>query len=150
MAAEEKNIVVTVDFFSSFIEKYRSLTSKSEWSAYLDISGDVFPELQSSLTDATKRYLWSQAFAKIAETVSAANDTQAETQFSTENLLNMLYDDLTDDNVINGSTHAKFGSAAVGAAFMKGLAADFLSEVSDKFSAAKLKEWSEKIRNSQR
>ncbi|MBP5591199.1 hypothetical protein J6Y50_05000 [bacterium] len=148
-AAEEKNIVVTVDFFSSFIEKYRSATSKSEWSGYLDISGDVFPELQSSLTDATKRYLWSQAFAKIAETVSAANDTQAETQFSTENLLNMLYDDLADDNVINGSTHAKFGSAAVGAAFMKGLLADFLSEVSDKFSAAELKEWSEKIRNSQ-
>ena len=148
-AAEEKNIVVVVDFFSSFIEKYRSVTSKSEWFDYLDISGDVFPELQSSLTDATKRYLWSQAFAKIAETVSAANDTQAETQFSTENLLNLLYDDLTDDNVIDGSTYVKFGSATVNAAFMKGLMSDFLSEVSEKFSASELKEWSEKIRTSE-
>lgn len=149
VAADEKNIVVIVDFLSSFIEKYRSETSQTEWFDYLDISGDVFPELQNSLTDAAKRWLWLQAFAKIAETVSGANNTQAETQFSTENLLNMLYDDLTDDNVINGSTYAKFGSAVVSAAFMKGLLSDFLSEVSDKFSAAELKEWSEKIRTSE-
>ena len=148
-AVEEKNIVVVIDFFSSFIEKYKSDAAQAEWFDYLDITGDVFPELQSSLTDATKRYLWQQAFAKIAETVSNANDTQPETQFSTENLLDMLSDDLTDDNVINGSTYAKFGSATVNAAFMKGLVADFLSEVSDRFSAAEIKEWSEKIRNSQ-
>lgn len=149
VAADEKSIVVVVDFLSSFIEKYRSDTSQSEWFEYLDITGDVFPELQNSLTDAAKRWLWQQAFSKIAATVSDANGTQAETQFSTENLLNMLYDDLTDDNVINGSTYAKFGSAAVNAAFMKGLMSDFLSEVSDKFSAAELKEWSEKIRTSE-
>lgn len=148
-ASDEKNIVVVVDFLSSFIEKYRSETSQTEWLEYLDISGDVFPELQNSLTDSAKRWLWQQAFAKIAETVSIANGTQTETQFSTENLLNMLYDDLIDDNIINGSTYAKFGSATVSAAFMKGLVADSLSEVSDKFSVAELKEWSEKIRNSQ-
>lgn len=147
-AVNEKNIVAVVDFLSTFIEKYRSETSCSEWFEYLDIAGDAFPELQSSLTDATKRWLWQQAFAKIAETVSAANATQPETQFSTENLLDLLYDDLEDDNIINGSTYAKFGSASVGAAFMKGLLGDFLSEVSGKFSAADLKEWSEKIRNS--
>ena len=95
-ASDEKNIVVVVDFLSSFIEKYRSETSQTEWFEYLGIIGDVFPELQNSLTDAAKRWLWQQAFAKIAETVSNANDTQAETQFSTENLLNMLYDDLTE------------------------------------------------------
>ena len=149
MAADEKNILVAVDFFSSFIEKYRSETSQAEWFEYLGISGDVFPELQSSLTDATKRWLWQQAFAKIAETVSAANGTQPETQFSTENLLTMLYNDLTDDNTINGSTYAKFGSATVSAAFMKGLVSSFLSEVSGKFSEAELKEWSEKIRTSE-
>lgn len=148
-AADEKNITVVVDFLSSFIGKYRSETSQKEWFEYLDITGDVFPELQNSLTDAVKRWLWQQAFAKIAETVSIANGTQAETQFSTENLLNMLYDDLTDDNIINGSTYAKFGSASISAAFMKELVADFLSEVSDKFSEAELKEWSEKIRSSQ-
>ena len=148
-AADEKNIVAVVDFLSSFIEKYNSETSESEWFEYLDISGDVFPECQNSLTDASKRWLWQQTFAKIAETVSNANNTQPETQFSTENLLNMLFDDLTDDNIINGSTYAKFGSAAVGAAFMKGLSADFLSEVSDKFSASELREWSEKIRTSE-
>ena len=147
-AADEENIAVVVDFLSSFIEKYRSETSMDEWFTYLDITADVFPELQNSLTDASKRWLWQQAFVRIAETVSNANGTQPETQFSTENLLNLLYDDLTDDNVINGSTCAKFGSAAVSAAFMKGLAADFLSEASGSFSAAELKEWSEKIRNS--
>lgn len=147
--AEEKEVLAVIDFLSTFIEKYRSDTAQSEWFSYLDISGDVFPELQSSLTDATKRYLWSQAFAKIAETVSAANDTSPETQFSTENLLRMLSDDLADDNVINGSTYAKFGSAVVNAAFMKGLLADFLSEVSEKFTDSELKEWSEKIRNSE-
>jgi hypothetical protein len=147
--AEEKEVSAVVDFLSAFIEKYRSEAAQSEWLTYLDISGDVFPELQSSLTDATKRYLWSQAFSKIAETVSVANDTAPETQFSTENLLDMLAEDLTDDNVINGSTYAKFGSAVVNAAFMKGLLAGFLSEVSEKFTVSELKEWSEKIRNSE-
>ena len=147
--AEEKEVTAVVDFLSTFIGKYRAETSQTEWFEYLDISGDVFPELQSSLTDATKRYLWQQAFSKIAETVSAANDTAPETQFSTENLLGMLSGDLTDDNVINGSTYVKFGSAVVNAAFMKGLLADFLSEASEKYSASELKEWSEKIRNSE-
>ena len=148
-ASEDVEVTAVVDFLSTFIEKYRSETSLSEWFEYLDISGDVFPELQSSLTDATKRYLWHQAFAKIAETVSVANNTSPETQFSTENLLLLLSADLTDDNVINGSTYAKFGSAVVSAAFMKGFVADFLSEVSGRFSTAELKEWSEKIRTSQ-
>ena len=148
-AAEEAEVNAVVDFLSSFIEKYRSDASQAEWFDYLDISGDVFPELQNSLTDAAKRWLWQQAFAKIAETVSVANNTSPETQFSTENLLLLLSDDLTDDNVINGSTYAKFGSARVGAAFMKGLMSDFLSEVSENFSAAELKEWSEKIRTSE-
>ena len=148
-AAEEAEVNAVVDFLSTFIGKYRSDVSQKEWFGYLDISGDVFPELQTSLTDATKRYLWQQAFAKIAETVSVANNTSPETQFSTENLLDLLSEDLTDDNVINGSTYAKFGSAKVGSAFMKGLVSDFLSEVSDRFSAAELKEWSEKIRTSQ-
>ena len=148
-AAEEVEVTAVVDFLSTFIGKYRAETSQTEWFEYLDISGDVFPELQSSLTDATKRYLWQQAFSKIAETVSVANNTAPETQFSTENLLLLLADDLGDDNVINGSTYAKFGSAIVGSAFMKGLLSDFLSEVSDRFSATELKEWSEKIRHSE-
>ena len=148
-AAEEAEVTAVVDFLSTFIERYRSDVSQKEWFDYLDISGDVFPELQTSLTDATKRYLWHQAFSKIAETVSVANNTSPETQFSTENLLLLLSEDLSDDNVINGSTYAKFGSAIVSAAFMKGLMSDFLSEVSEKFSAAELKEWSEKIRTSQ-
>jgi hypothetical protein len=54
-AVNEKNIVAVVDFLSTFIEKYRSETSCSEWFEYLDIAGDAFPELQRSLTDATKR-----------------------------------------------------------------------------------------------
>ena len=138
-----------VDFVSTFIERYNSETSEEEWYSYLDISGDAVAEVQSSLTDSTKRYLWIQGLAKVAETVSKANGTVPETQFSTENLLNLLFDDLADDNVINGSTGAKFGTLPVNAAVLKGFAADAVSLVSDRFSETELKEWSEKIRTSE-
>ena len=145
---ESGKITATVDFVSTFIEKYSSESSAGEWFSYLDISGDAYPELQSSLTDATKRWLWIQSLAKIAESISRANETVPETQFSTENLLNLLFDDLTDDNVINGSTSAKFGTLPVNAAVLKSFAADYAGEVSDRFSEAELKEWSDKLRNS--
>ena len=146
---ENSETTVTVDFLSSFIEKYDSETSRKEWFEYLGISGDVFPELQSSLTDATKRYLWQQAFARIAESVSKANETAAETQFSTETLLDLLSADLDDDSVINGSTASVFGTMQINAAVMKGTVADALSSVSDRFSVSEVKEWSGKIRNSE-
>ena len=146
---EAGEIEAIVDFVSTFIVKYNSETSAEEWFSYLDISGDAVPELQSSLTDSTKRLLWIQGLAKVAETVSKANGTVPETQFSTENLLDLLFDDLTDDNIINGSTGAKFGPLPVNAAVLKGFAADAVSLVSDKFSETELKEWSEKIRNSE-
>lgn len=142
-------IEVVVDFVSTFIGKYSPETSEEEWFSYLDVSGDAVPELQSGLTDSTKRYLWSQGLAKVAETVSKANGTVPETQFSTENLLDLLFDDLTDDSVINGSTGEKFGTLPVNAAVLKGFAADAVSLVSDRFSETELKEWSEKIRNSE-
>ena len=145
---ESGEITATVDFLSTFVEKYGSETSESEWFSYLDISGDAAPEFQSSLTDATKRWLWIQSLAKIAESVSMANETVPETQFSTENLLNFLFEDLSDDNVINGSTSAKFGTLPVNAAVLKGFAADAAGEVSDRFSEAELKDWSDKLRNS--
>lgn len=145
---ETGEIVVIIDFLSSFIEKYRSGTSQKEWFDYLDISGDVKPELQNTLTDATKRWLWMQSLAKIAESVSLANNTVAETQFSTEILLNLLFDDLTDDNVINGSTYARFGTLPVNAAVLKNVLADFTGKVNEKFSESELKEWADKIRNS--
>ncbi|MBO4698525.1 hypothetical protein J5690_02810 [bacterium] len=145
---ETAEIVVIIDFLSSFVEKYGSETSQKEWFDYLDISGDAKPELQNTLTDSTKRWLWMQSLAKIAEGVSAANNTVAETQFSTEILLNLLFDDLTDDNVINGSTYAKFGSMPVNAEVLKRVLADSAGEVSEKFSESELKEWADKIRNS--
>ena len=145
---EGGEIEAVVDFVSTFIGKYSSETSAEEWFSYLGISGDAVPELQSSLTDSTKRRLWIQGLAKIAETVSKANEAVPETQFSTENLLNFLFDDLTDDNVINGSTGAKFGTLPVNAAVLKGFAADAVTLVSDRFSETELKEWSDKIRNS--
>jgi len=146
---EGGEIEVVVDFVSTFIGKYKSETSAEEWFSYLGISGDAVPELQSSLTDSTKRRLWIQGLAKIAETVSKANEAVPETQFSTENLLSFLFDDLTDDNVINGSTGAKFGTLPVNAAVLKGFVADAASLVSDRFSETELKEWSDKIRNSE-
>ena len=145
---ESGDIAVVIDFISSFAEKYESETALKEWFNYLDISVDVKPELQNTLTDATKRWLWMQSLAKIAENVSIANGTVPETQFSTENLLNLLFEDLTDDNVINGSTRTKFGSLTVNAAVLKGFAAEAAGVVSSKFSETELKEWSEKIRTS--
>lgn len=145
---ESGDIVIVIDFISSFAEKYNSETALKEWFDYLDISGDAKPELQNTLTDATKRWIWMQSLAKIAENVSIANGTVPETQFSTENLLNLLFEDLTDDNVINGSTRTKFGSLTVNAAVLKGFAAEAAGVVSSKFSETELKEWSEKIRTS--
>ncbi|HQI04982.1 MAG TPA: hypothetical protein PL195_06940, partial [bacterium] len=64
------NVSVTVDILSTFISKYDSETSTEEWQTYLDITTLPSPALQSSLTDASKRYLWYQGIAKIAENVS--------------------------------------------------------------------------------
>ena len=147
-AGDSGEIVLIIDFLSSFIEKYKSGTSQKEWFDYLDVSGDAEAELQNTLTDATKRWLWIQSLAKIAESVSVANNTIPETQFSTEILLDLLSDDLTDDNVINGSTYARFGSMPVNAAVLRSVLADFTGKVSEKFSDSELKEWNERIRNS--
>ncbi|HQO93213.1 MAG TPA: hypothetical protein PLX56_12875, partial [bacterium] len=117
------NVSVTVDILSTFISKYDSETSTEEWQTYLDITTLPSPALQSSLTDASKRYLWYQGIAKIAENVSKANSVTPETMYSTENLLNLLLADLADDNIINGSTKAKFGTLNVEALILKSVLA---------------------------
>ncbi|HQN72819.1 MAG TPA: hypothetical protein PLB16_05350, partial [bacterium] len=67
---DKQDIVVTVDFLSTFISKYDSDTSTEEWMDYLGLTTLTSPTLQTSLTDSTKRYLWYQGIAKIAENVS--------------------------------------------------------------------------------
>jgi len=142
------NVSVTVDILSTFISKYDSETSTEEWQTYLDITTLPSPALQSSLTDASKRYLWYQGIAKIAENVSKANSVTPETMYSTENLLNLLLADLADDNIINGSTEAKFGTLNVEALILKSVLADAIPEVSETFKTADLKTWTDKIRYS--
>lgn len=147
-----ENVSVVVDFLSSFVTKYNEMleekTALEEWSEYLSITTSPVPELQSSLTDATKRYLWQQGLSKIAENVSKANGVTPESMYSTENLFNMLVSDLVDDAVINGSTSAKFGTLNIEASILKNILADAIPEVSETFSAADLAEWTDKIRYS--
>ena len=147
--ADVDEISITVDIFSTFISKYDSGTAVSEFQEYLDITTLPAPALQTSLTDATKRYLWYQGLAKVAENVSKANSVNPETMYSTENLLNLLYADLADDAVINGSTEAKFGSLSIDAAILKNIIADAIPSVDKAFSATDLKSWTDKIRNSE-
>ncbi|HQO92577.1 MAG TPA: hypothetical protein PLX56_09645, partial [bacterium] len=119
----QTDVSVTVDILSTFISKYESVTSTEEWQTYLDMTTLPSPALQSSLTDASKRYLWYQGIAKIAENVSKANSVTPETMYSTENLLNLLLADLADDNIINGSSKAKFGTLNVEALILKSVLA---------------------------
>ncbi len=148
----QESVSVVVDFLSTFITKYNEIieekTALEEWSEYLSMTTSPAPELQSSLTDATKRYLWQQGISKIAENVSKANGVTPESMYSTENLFNMLVADLTDDAVINGSTNAKFGTLNIEASILKSVLADAIPEVSETFSAADLSEWTDKIRYS--
>ncbi|HPY14348.1 MAG TPA: hypothetical protein PLI61_05540, partial [bacterium] len=145
---DKQDVVVTVDFLSTFISKYDSETSTEEWMDYLGLTTLTSPTLQTSLTDSTKRYLWYQGIAKIAENVSKANSVTPETMYSTENLLNLLLADLADDNIINGSTKAKFGTLNVEALILKSVLADAIPEVSETFKTADLKTWTDKIRYS--
>ena len=148
----QESVSVVVDFLSTFVTKYNEMleekTALEEWQEYLSITTLAAPELQNSLTDATKRYLWQQALSKLAGQVSEANSVNPESIYSTENLFNMLAADLTDDAVINGSTNAKFGTLNIEASILKSVLADAIPEVSETFSAADLSEWTEKIRYS--
>lgn len=147
-----ENVSVVVDFLSSFVTKYNEIleekTALEEWSEYLSMTTSPAPELQSSLTDATKRYLWQQGFSIIAGNISQANNVTPETMYSTENLFNFLLADLADDAVINGSTAAKFGSLEINAAVLKNYIAAAIPEVSETFTAADLAEWTDGIRYS--
>jgi len=147
--ADVDEISVTVDILSTFISKYDSETRIEEFQEYLNITTLPAPALQTSLTDATKRYLWYQGIAKVAENVSKANAVTPETMYSTENLLNLLYADLVDDKIINGSTKAKFGSLTIEASILKNILADAIPSVDKAFSATDLKSWTDKIRNSE-
>ncbi|MGI6394351.1 MAG: hypothetical protein ACOX2F_06435 [bacterium] len=145
---DSPEITAVVDILSTFIAKYESDTSSEEWKTYLDMTTLPYPALQSSLTDATKRYLWYQGIAKVAENVSKANGITPETMYSTENLVNLLYDDLTDDGIINGSTEAKFGALSIEAAILKSILADAIPEVSKNYTKSDLVTWTDIIRYS--
>ena len=148
----QESVSVVVDFLSTFVTKYNEMleekTALAEWQEYLSITTLSAPELQNSLTDATKRYLWQQGLSKIAENISVANEITPESMYSTENLFNLLIADLVDDAVINGSTNAKFGTLEINAIVLKNLIADAIPEVSETFSAADLEDWTNKIRYS--
>jgi len=145
---EKETNSVVVDFLSTFITNYDYETSTQEWVDYLDVTTLSTPTLQTSLTDSTKRYLWLQGFAVIAQNISQANGVNSETQYSTENLINLIKDDLADDKVINASTKKMFGTLSIDSAVLKNIIADAIPEVSAKFSASDLKDWTDKLAKS--
>ena len=145
----KENEVIVIDILSSFIDTYESETSSEEWMEYLSLTTDVFPEIKSSLTDATKQYLWLQGFAVIAENISEANGVTPESQYSTEKLIDLIKEDLLDDNVINGSTSSVFGTLNINASLMRSVIAEAVSKVSEEFNETDLKDWSETILKSE-
>jgi|GEM_PF-3499613 len=145
---EKETNTVVVDFLSTFITSYACKTSTQEWIDYLDITTLSTPILQTSLTDSTKRYLWLQGFAVIAKNISQANGVNPETQYSTENLINLIKDDLDDDQIINSSTEKMFGTLSIDSAVLKNIIADAIKDVSENFSASDLKDWTDKLTNS--
>lgn len=148
ITATDGDVSLSVNILSTFISKYNSETSMDEWKTYLDVSSLPIPELQSSLTDSTKNYLFHQGLMKIAENVSKAGSKTPETTYSTETLLNLLVEDLADDDIINGSTAKKFGGLDVNADIMKSVLADTIPEISGSFTSDDLQTWLDTIRNS--
>ena len=148
IAVSDGDISLSVNFLTTFISKYDSTEDIEEWKSYLDITTLPVPEMQSSLTDSTKVYLFHQGLMKIAENVSIAGTKTPETTYSTETLLNLLLEDLADDDIINGSTAKKFGGLNVNADIMKGVLADVIPEISGSFTAEDLNTWLDTLRYS--
>lgn len=139
---------VFVDLVSTLAAAYESDTAQSEVLAYLDLTADSAATEETTLTDATKRYLWQQALSVVAAQISEANGVTPETSLSTEALFTLMQNDLYDNNTIDGSTGTKFGPVLpVNEALIRQHVAGATAEVSANFTAADLADWVEHLRS---
>ena len=139
---------VYIDWISALAFAYTSDTAREEVLAYLQLDKQAATVLEETLTDATKQYLWQQAFALVARDISVANDMTPETSLSTEALFTLVLADLADNNTIDGSTGAKFGPVLpVNEALIRQHIAGATAEVSAKFTATDLADWVAHLRS---
>ncbi len=139
---DQTKVTVFIDFVSTLAATYGTETAEEEVRAYLSLSADSAALEETTLTDATKRYLWQEAFAIVARDIAEANGIGVETSLSTEKLWSLVLDDLADDHIINGSAGAKFGPALiVDEQVLRALVPAALAEVSDAFAASDLADW---------
>ncbi len=140
--SDQKKVTVFVDFVSTLAATYGTDTAEEEVRAYLALSADSAALEETTLTDATKRYLWQEAFAIVARDIATANEIGVETSLSTEKLWGLVLDDLADDHIINGSAGAKFGPALlVDEQVLRTLVPAALAQVSATFTASDLADW---------
>ena len=139
---------LVVDALSTFIDNYTASDATAQWLAYMGVSTHPFPVLETTLTDATKVYLWTQGLTEIAKQVSTAAGVAPETTYSTQALVMLLLADLKDDNIINGSTGATFGGLTIDGEVLKSVMAAAIPNVPSSFTAADLKTWTDSIKNS--
>ncbi len=134
---------VYIDWISALAFAYESDTARVEVLAYLQLDKQSDTKLEATLTDSTKIYLWQQAFALVAKDISVANSVTPETSLGTEALFAALLADLIDNNIIDGSTDAKFGPILpVDETILRQLIPEALSKVSANFTEADLGTWS--------
>jgi hypothetical protein len=135
--------IVYIDWISALAFAYESDTARDEVLAYLQLDKQADTKLEATLTDSTKIYLWQQAFALVAKDISVANSVTPETSLGTEALFAALLADLIDNNIIDGSTDAKFGPILpVDEYILRQLIPAALSKVSANFTEADLGTWS--------
>jgi hypothetical protein len=145
-ASSGKGLVI--DFVSSFIATYSEATSSQEWKSYLGVASLPRPVEESSLTDSTKMWLWSQGLSQVAAKVSMAAGVSPESTLSTKKLFDLLIADLKDNNKIDGSTKAVFGGLDINGAVLKGVIAEAIPNTVCKFTRADLQPWLTSISNS--
>ena len=139
---EKSTATVFVDFVSTLTATYVSDTAQEDVFTYLALTGDSVAVEETTLTDATKRYLWQEAFTMVAGDIATANGVGIETSLSTETLWNLVLNDLSDNNVIDGSTGKTFGPALrVNEQVLRTLVPQALARVSTAFSTNDLADW---------
>ncbi len=142
---KQQTYVISVDMISTLIAAYNSKTAAAEWMDYLSLTKTAVPEQSSTLGDATKSYLWQQALSLVAKEASSAKGVGVETSLSTEKLLQALVNDLSDNNIVDGSTKETFGNYPIDASIIKQLIPKQILSVPSSFSEEDTEEWREHL-----
>jgi len=147
---EVKEYQISIDFISTMIAVHS--VSKEEplsktidrFKNYLDISKQCYKE-DDSLTDCSKLYILEQALAHLSVEISKNNNVSPETSLSTEFLILLIFEDLMDNDIIDGSTKNEFGKDIVNLKIDQNIfrkkVVELAPNVSDKFSKTDLDAW---------